>query len=228
MSLELLESLLLKLTRIEAISKTVQSNVAASECTAIHARVESDLLSQNILGAVLFKVPQDYYERTLSARAAILASPADRLCKTLILENVASSARAPRHSRPLALTRDDDLSTSRYVAVVVPYLHKLDMDALTRCIRASAPGGNPAVKLVHASDGDIISGFPFNGVSIFGGKVSMPVVLCKVLFEAPSEPYIWLGGGEADLKLRVPTPQLAPLCHIFDCSVARARDCDDE
>lgn len=223
-----LDALVARLVRLEAVARAVQSNVD-EERSEYYERVADDLLSKGVLGAVLFRVPPDYYSLSLPQRAKLLGSPVDRLCKTLILENVLVAA-ASTPVEPLVAGWSTDrslLPRLRYLAVVVPYIHKLDMEALARFLRASGTATEPPpVKLVHAENGDSLAGFPFNGVTVFGGKLPMPIVVCKVLLEGPT-PYIWLGGGEVDLKLRVPVRQLIRYAHVCECSSERTTDGDD-
>lgn len=222
-----LDALLVRLTRAEAVARTVQSNVADESRSKFYRRVAADLLAKGVLGATLFRVPGDYYSQSLSQRAKLLGSSVDRLCKTLILENLAAAApSAP--PVPCVLTDRSHLPRSRYLAVVVPYVQKLDTEALSRFLRASGatPADPPGVKLVHAENGDALADFPFNGVTVFGCAVSMPIIVCKALLEGPT-PYVWLGGGEVDLKLRIPVRQLVRFAHVCDCSAERTSEGDD-
>ena len=156
-----------------------------------------------------------------------MGSPKERLCKTLVLENL-SVPTLSSCEYPLGWTKENySLAQSRYIAVVVPYVHKLEIPALSRFVRRASPSGlvksdtQALPNIVHAENGEVLTGFPFNGISVFGGKIGMPIILCKAILEAVGPSYIWLGGGEVDLKLRIPIAQLAAYSHVCDCSVER-------
>ncbi|CAM9927323.1 unnamed protein product, partial [Ectocarpus sp. 13 AM-2016] len=52
-----------------------------------------------------------------------------------------------------------------------------------------------------------LSGFPHNGVTVFGGLTPMPVILSEaVLALRPS--FVWMGAGDPLLKLGVSTEDL--------------------
>lgn len=69
-----------------------------------------------------------------------------------------------------------------------------------------------------------MTGFTHNGVTPFAlaqpGR--LPVVVSAAIAKL-DPPFVWLGGGEADLKLRVPTRQLieATGALVLHCSVPR-------
>jgi hypothetical protein len=57
------------------------------------------------------RTPQDYYDRSLEARAALLGCEVAQLCKTMVFENTKGS------------TADcSDRLNSRYYAVVIQYV----------------------------------------------------------------------------------------------------------
>jgi len=221
-----LEALYSRLALVESKARSTQSNVDEASRSEYFLRVEADIARKGILGTVIYRVPRDYYELPLVQRAKLLSSPVKQLCKTLVLENVGPSSSPPL-PLPLDWTKNKAfLPQSRFIAVVVPYVQKLDIETLARFVRSSATSSDcvlPPVKLVHAENGDKLTGFPFNGVTVFGGKIEMPIIVCKVLLEAS---YVWLGGGEVDLKLRIPVPQLMLYSHACDCSIER--DSGDE
>ena len=225
-----LDALYSRLALVESKARSTQSNVDEASRSEYFLRVEADIARKGILGTIIYRVPHDYYELPLVQRAKLLSSPVERLCKTLVLENVGPSSLLPRASLPLDWTKNKAfLPQSRYIAVVVPYVQKLDIETLARFVRASATSSDgmlPPVKLVQAENGDKLTGFPFNGVTVFGGKIEMPIIVCKVLLDGPQASYIWLGGGEVDLKLRIPVPQLMLYSHACDCSIER--DSGDE
>lgn len=196
-----------RLASCEAAAATVQSNFELASAPEPVRRVAANVAARRLLGAALFRVPADYYGRPLAERAALLRCPVDRLCKTIVLENTAAPAGAAAPDAPLG--------SQRYVAVVLQYVTRLDMPALERLLRRSAgPGGD--VKLRQAADAPALTGFGFNAVTPWGSTTPLPVVVTKQVaaIAAPSSavaaghPYVWLGGGAEDVKLRLFLPQL--------------------
>ena len=87
----------------------VRTNVPVDERTPAHRRAEAAVTASGMPGAVLYRVPPNYYKLPLRARAKLLGAPADALCKSLLLENVAHEASGADGS---------SLATARYVFVV--------------------------------------------------------------------------------------------------------------
>jgi prolyl-tRNA editing enzyme YbaK/EbsC (Cys-tRNA(Pro) deacylase) len=68
----------------------------------------------------------------------------------------------------------------------------------------------------------VIAGFVRNAISPFGMYTMIPVVVsASAASLRPS--YLWLGGGEVDVKLRVPVQQLLSHLHaaVIDCTTSR-------
>jgi prolyl-tRNA editing enzyme YbaK/EbsC (Cys-tRNA(Pro) deacylase) len=216
-----------RVVRLERVMNSVQSNVFGDDKSEGHVRVENDILIKGIRGAAIIRVPSHYYSLTLSQRANLLCTSPDRLCKTLIMENVLVSEH-PTECDWAAGT----LTKSKYIAVVLQYTHKLVVENLQRFVDGGRAG---ATKLVYARAGPELTGFAFNGITIFGGRCNMPIVIARAALQAkttgslpPSSCFLWLGGGEPDLKLRIPVVQLAPLCHQCNCSEERSEDDSDD
>lgn len=81
-------------------------------------RVRAAVLAAGLLGSALYRVPPGYYSAPLAARARTLRCPVDRLCKTLVLENVALPPTAT--PRP-----GDPLGRQRFIAVLLQYTTRL-------------------------------------------------------------------------------------------------------
>jgi hypothetical protein len=216
--------------RIELLEKQaccLQTNIPAEQRTEAVARVASAMGSAPaLLGCALVRVPSDYYARPLAARAGLLGCGPSSLCKTIVLENLAPGATVVDDlSAPLY--------RQRYVAVVLQYVTKLKMDAVARFLVASSSSSSSSSSSAASSVGpppeetaantrappppppplsaakvamapkeaaDALTGFPFNAVTPFGAKKAIPLILSKHVAKMP---FIWLGGGEVDVKLRV-------------------------
>lgn len=166
--------------------------------------MEAAVAAAGLTGTALFRVPADYYDRPLSARADILNCPVDRLCKTLVFLNESAGT-----TTDVASLTPETAGRSRYIAVVLQYITKLDVPTLEKYLRSSA--GAPAdTRLVLAPDGARVTGFAHNAVSVLGSATPMPVVLAKPVAQLRDPAYVWLGGGEPDVKLRLFIKQLLP------------------
>jgi prolyl-tRNA editing enzyme YbaK/EbsC (Cys-tRNA(Pro) deacylase) len=224
-----------RLAACEAAAATVQCNFDLPSAPEPVRRVAADVAASRLLGAALFRVPADYYSRPLAERATLLGCPVDRLCKTIVLENAAA---------PAAAAADAPLGSQRYVAVVLQYVTRLDMPALERLLRRSAGAGGD-VKLRQAADAPAFTGFMFNAVTPWGSCAPLPVVVTKQVAALASvpppahlHPYVWLGGGAEDVKLRLFLPQLlrsgsgggggVASVTVLDVAVPRGAGDDDE
>ena len=85
---------------------------AASE--ALRARADPKALLPRPISACLKWVPSDYYDRPLTARAALLGGREAQLCKTMLMENTAWTPHAAGNDCP-----DNDPRNSRYYLVLV-------------------------------------------------------------------------------------------------------------
>lgn len=59
------------------------------------------------------------------------------------------------------------------------------------------------MRLVEGGVSDKLSGFQHNAVTPIGMATPLPVIIDKPITELPQSEF-WLGGGEVDLKLRLP------------------------
>jgi prolyl-tRNA editing enzyme YbaK/EbsC (Cys-tRNA(Pro) deacylase) len=183
-----------RVEHLEQISKSVQSNVPEHERSPQFIRVHTGMLASNMVGAAMYRVPGDYYSRSLAWRARLLGGgcTTHHLCKTLVLENTSTAT-------PLVV---DDLSAplsmQRYVAVVVQYTSKLDLEALAKAV------GTPRYVLAPSDAATKLTGFGHGGMTPFGTLSHIPVVIAKAIISSLPPPcYIWLGGGDVDVKARV-------------------------
>jgi prolyl-tRNA editing enzyme YbaK/EbsC (Cys-tRNA(Pro) deacylase) len=201
-----------RLSRLERLAEDIQANCDLEALSNPAKRVVAAAKDHRLLGCALFRVPASYYSLPLSERATKLASAPAQLCKTVVF----SFSNAPEGC------------AWRYFAVIVQYLARLDMERITKYVKAAA-GASGDVSIKMADDGEAVSGFSFNSVSPLGLATAMPLIVAKPICKLP---YIWLGGGEPDLKLRLFTSQLQRLGStklpvvVVDCSIARDEEAD--
>ncbi|CAH0487760.1 unnamed protein product [Peronospora farinosa] len=160
-------------------------------------RVKKHLEREKLTSAVLKTTPSDYYSWSLDQRAKLLGCAIPHLCKSIIMENVAY----------LDNNVEDSLN-SRYYCVVVQYNSKLDAEQLRRFVRNNIPEPDrPSKKkfnFQHASSemSEKLTGFGHNGVSTFGMKTPIPVIIAGNIAALKSS-FLWLGGGAEHVKLRI-------------------------
>lgn len=197
-----------RVARLEAQCSTVQSNFPAGSCPSPEvARVQAAL--QALPGSALLRVPAGYYALQLRERARLLQAPVAALCKTLVLENAGGSAVGDPGA---------PLSQQRYLAVIVQYTARLNLAALGKVVGAAAP-------LTLAGNGTALTGFGHNGVTSLGSLTPLPVVLARDAMQCGC-PFIYLGGGQEDVKARVFLAPLAaqPGVHVLPISDARPEE----
>ena len=162
------------------------------------SRVEASLRSVSCVA--LARVRADYYELPLSQRAALLRCNEGRLCKTLVFEIIAG---APRREDQSPMLSPPPLPL---LGVILQYTTRLDLAALERALRASWGCGE--VRLRAAADATERCGFPHNGFSPFGSLTRLQLVITSQIAALPAPRFVWVGGGEPDVKLRVPVSAL--------------------
>ncbi|OQR98326.1 hypothetical protein ACHHYP_08737 [Achlya hypogyna] len=181
--------------------------VAAIEarCDALNRRVEElesvdrvvrHLREANIVSAALHTAPADYYDWSLTQRAELLKCSTAQLCKSIVMENVA--------------WKEDMVHVPRYICVIVQYEAKVNADKVAKLVRDAGKDVKVSRKHVNfqhaATDvSDELTGFRFNGVSPFGMKTCIPVIVSSAVLNLG---YIWLGGGAVDVKLRASTADI--------------------
>ncbi|ETW01222.1 hypothetical protein H310_06811 [Aphanomyces invadans] len=161
------------------------------------ARVAKDIRSRRVYSARLERAPHDYYKWVLADRAKFLKCTVAQLCKSIIMENVAW--KSEMHHVP------------RYVCVIVQYKAKINSDKVAKLIRDAGSNtidkiSRKQVNFQHAPPDTSaqLTGFEFNGVSPYGMTTPLPVVVSAPVLELP---YIWLGGGAHNVKLKVAVSQ---------------------
>lgn len=168
-------------------------------------RIQFDLLKRGIpkLNFCFFRVPSEYYSFPLQQRALLLGCHRAQLCKTILFENTLFDEAL-----------EEDQSYPRYCAVVVQYVAKVNAATLRthihelRPVEARVSKKKINFQLVSDEQSLALSGFEHNAVTPFGfssGR-AVPIILCEACIHAARQQgfdFIYLGGGEVDLKLRL-------------------------
>jgi len=191
-----MESLFARITAAE-------QQIAEVEMAQAMKKVKADLEKRGVINSEFCIVPNDYYEKTLEERANLLrAFTVDQLCKTIIFENMCFKEynNSPRY---------DDVTSARYLCVIVQYSAKINTDLLVQAlINLRKPGegrltkSNYNFQLAPENVSNELTGFIHNGVCPYGLKISLPVVICQRCINV-SPPLVWMGGGHPRIKLRV-------------------------
>mmetsp|Transcript_14496 Transcript_14496/g.20339 ORF Transcript_14496/g.20339 Transcript_14496/m.20339 type:complete len:289 (-) Transcript_14496:292-1158(-) len=152
------------------------------------------------------RAPSDYYDWDLEQRRDCLQAPhINYLCKTMIMRNTKTNA-----------TDCSDRTNSKYYMIVIQYTAKMNKEKLQKIVRFLRPEkermSKKSVNMRVASpeDGVMLSGFGHNAVTPLGMAVKVPMIVSHRVLELP---YIWLGGGEVDVKLRM---SISDLCRVFN------------
>eukprot|EP01013_Petalomonas_cantuscygni_P030943 TRINITY_DN57040_c0_g1_i1.p2 TRINITY_DN57040_c0_g1~~TRINITY_DN57040_c0_g1_i1.p2 ORF type:complete len:397 (+),score=77.95 TRINITY_DN57040_c0_g1_i1:126-1316(+) len=179
-------------------------------------RVRTAATALRLRSATLLKVPQNYYRETLTWRRDILNAPSiSYLCKTMLMENIHSTAPADPDA-PHALAR----TNSRWYLVVFQYICKLNTDKMTRAIHqmhstepstAAAPAGmvcpESAVTPLPSGGGDAPGGGPKNTVAeAAGAHVGSFALGGPVLRDGLASAVGSVVGGSGTITANVGTP----------------------
>ncbi|GMI34566.1 hypothetical protein TrRE_jg13180 [Triparma retinervis] len=158
------------------------------------ASVFRDVCRLGCYSATFKWVPKDYYEWDLGRRAKTLGGyGTEQLTKAMLMENTRHKGESTR-------------TNSKFYLVVVQYVATIDAKKLASAVRALPPVSsrlNPTdfqFRVASEEDNDRLTGFKHNSVSPFGLKEDIPVVLSRAVVEEGVN-FIWMGGGDVDLKL---------------------------
>jgi len=141
----------------------------------------------------LKRAPPSYYSETLEWRRDVLGAPSCKhLCKTLLVRN--SKCTNSDCSDPF---------NSKYYFVVKQYAAgKFNNEKTIDFIRAINDGKVKKKKInfrsVDPKQCAEMTGFPHNGVTVIGSQMKIPIILDQRICDELG--YIWLGGGEEDVK----------------------------
>ncbi|KAH7461438.1 uncharacterized protein KRP23_14282 [Phytophthora ramorum] len=211
-------------TRLSAAQKRLTALERTLDDLEGVKRVKQHLQREKLSSAALKTAPSDYNAWTLAQRAKLLGCAIPHLCKSIVVENVACTNSGV-----------EDPLNSRYYCVVLQYNSKLDAEQLRRFVRDNIPEvDRPSRKkfnFQHAP-GEVseeLTGFGHNGVSTFGMKTRIPVIVAgDVAALKPS--FLWLGGGAESVKLRISVQDLVKAlgARVADGITTLRTDLDNE
>lgn len=179
-------------------------------------RVKGDLRRSYCFSFQLVTVDDAYYQWSLEQRAKVLGVSEAQLCKTLLFVNTAAD-----HDSLL------DMTNSKFYAVVVQYKSKFNAEKMRDFIHSLRPVSERLSKrkfhfqLAGESDSNKLTGYLHNAVTPFGMRSEIPVVICSSCCELS---YIYLGGGEVNVKLGISTADFKRITKAFIGNVSDSRE----
>lgn len=178
--------------------------------TDTRQRLTAELLEKGVPHS--FKqVGPGYYDLSLEDRRSLLgATSIQQLCKSMVMENTKAPAAA-----------------QRYFLVVIQYASAIHAELLKRHVlsietsegkRLSRSQCN--MRLASPEDSNRLTGYIHNAVSPVGLRQPIPLIMASEIAELQ---FMWLGGGEPDLKLGLSVPEFIAAYNavIVDCSNQR-------
>eukprot|EP01117_Protostelium_nocturnum_P017214 TRINITY_DN6977_c0_g1_i1.p1 TRINITY_DN6977_c0_g1~~TRINITY_DN6977_c0_g1_i1.p1 ORF type:complete len:210 (+),score=75.37 TRINITY_DN6977_c0_g1_i1:1-630(+) len=163
--------------------------------------------NSGLISSKMKKVSPFYYERSLEERAKVLGAPSiHHLCKTIVLEN------------QKCINKDcADPNNSRFYCVVLQYSTQLQSHKIFKFVRTlvkPAPQKNYHFRYAKEEDSARLTGYDHNGVTPFGMKENIPIILSEGIAKL-DPPIFWLGGGSVDHKLMVKTDEFISILKPF-------------
>lgn len=173
----------------------------ANAYTENEKRVRQLARDLNLDSSLFYRAPPDYYDWNLAARRDLLGCPSiHQLGKTMLMRNT-------KFVEKEGAKKYDPLN-SQYYFCVIQYSARLHNDKIGHAIRRLHPeASRPPSKQFNfrVTDADVsaeITGQPHNGVTPLGSLEKVPLILSHKIAMLPHA-FIWLGGGEIDLKWRI-------------------------
>lgn len=173
-------------------------------------RLRAELLDKGVAHTFI-RVGPDYYSRSLQERQNILAATStQQLCKSMVMENTKAPA-----------------SAQRFYLVIVQYVSAIQAELLKKYVLSVAVAEGRTLtrsqcnmRLASEADSERLTGYVHNAVSPVGLHQQLPLILAAEIAELS---YMWLGGGEPDLKLGMSVPNFITAYQpaIVDCSNQR-------
>jgi prolyl-tRNA editing enzyme YbaK/EbsC (Cys-tRNA(Pro) deacylase) len=115
------------------------------------------------------------------------------------------------------------------VCVIVQYRARVNAEKVAKLFRENNGEkiSRRQVNFQYASEetSNRLTGFKHNAVSPFGMQTAIPVVVSSAMLGLS---YIWLGGGAADVKLRVSVTQCIQALRAVTGDVSEPRAFDSE
>lgn len=106
--------------------------------------------------------------------------------------------------------------------MIIQYTSRLDTPTLEKFVRSLIPGASRNqyhLRSAKSVDVDRLTGSEFNGVCPIGNKVDIPIILSARLKNVPTA-WMWVGGGEPDLKLGFPVHDFIKSSGCFVADIA--------
>ncbi|KAH3762164.1 YbaK/aminoacyl-tRNA synthetase-associated domain protein [Pelomyxa schiedti] len=190
--LRALDTAIAELTKDVVAKRNCGTNADAATETNMVRRVRK-LCADIGLRAEFIVVPENYYSLELEQRRAIIGAPSVHyLCKSLILEN--SSCTNTDCSDPL---------NSRFYCIIIQYTAQLQAQKVFKFVRSLVPGSkkdNYHFRMAHDEEAQQLTGYMHNAICPIGMSQRMPIILAEAISKLELD-WMWLGGGEVDLKL---------------------------
>ncbi|KAK4751745.1 hypothetical protein SAY87_020543 [Trapa incisa] len=182
----------------------------AADVSEIEARLSGILKSNGVTDFCFKRVPSDYYDRTFEERRDLLgAHSIDHLCKSMVMVNTQA---------PANIIDCSDRNNSKYYVVVVQYTARLNAEAIKKYLHVLNNGQISKKKfnmrLAPEETSQMLTGFEHNAVTCVGMKTDIPVIIDEAIVKL-SPDFIWLGGGEVDLKLGIRTSDFVNFAKPF-------------
>ncbi|CAM9781327.1 unnamed protein product [Pylaiella littoralis] len=125
---------------------------------------------------------------------------------------------------------ENDPTMERFYLVVVQYAARLSSQKISAEVARLKPAGGERLSRgrcnLQVADEEVglsLSGFPHNGVTVFGGLTPMPIILSEaVLSLRPS--FVWMGAGHPLLKLGVSSTDLVSKLGAIVADISIPRD----
>jgi len=192
--------------------------------SAVHQKVEQLCRAMDLSSVQFVRTPTDYYTWTLDQRKEFIgASSTHHLCKSIVVENTEWSAPGNIHSTIPSSSGCEDPLNSRFYCVIIQYTARLLSHQVFKFVRGLKNNELP-LKSYHfqlAKNSETITGFEHNAVCPIGMAVPIPIIVDKKITNLHPN-YIWLGGGEVDLKLGIRVSDLLKISkNVFVADVTQ-------
>eukprot|EP00026_Physarum_polycephalum_P016377 Phypoly_transcript_17266.p1 GENE.Phypoly_transcript_17266~~Phypoly_transcript_17266.p1 ORF type:complete len:223 (+),score=16.97 Phypoly_transcript_17266:127-795(+) len=202
------------LAHVEALNKRVHTLRYISD---VQKRV-AGICEQLGLSSVSFvRAPSDYYEWQLQDRQKYIGAPSTHhLCKSIILENTECTEKDC-----------SDPENSRFYCIIIQYTARLSSQKLFKYVRTLKQNQIP-LKNYHfqlANDSENLTGFEHNAVCPVGMRTPIPIIISNKILTVDFPKYIWLGGGEVDVKMGINVKELSKMApHVYFADVTQEDD----
>jgi len=217
---------------VQAAESKVESSVASSspaidmsehevsqEPTPIQLKNIELARTLGLTSSAFRRCPDYYYSKWgLEQRRAYLGAPScAHLCKSMVMHN--TKCTNSDFSDPL---------NSKYYLVIFQYIRRFNNEKLIRYVHSELNQGQVAKKkfnfrLAPEEVSDSLTGYRHNGVSPLGMASSLPIVVSHHIaaLKDSQHDFIWLGGGEPDLKWKI---SVSEFMRVFKPYVANITD----